>query len=150
MIEIATTSDAETLTKIALKSKSFWGYSDEILERWVEDLTVSKKIIEEMIVYKFIFEDEIVGFYILNQPKEQSIELDFLFVVPNLVRKGIGNKLIQHVFEKVKKLGCTQIIVLADPNAVPFYEYKGFKIIDKKESVIDGRFLVLLQKDLAV
>jgi len=43
----------------------------------VQDLTVSKRIIQEMIVSKFITDKEIVGFYILNQPKEQIIELEF-------------------------------------------------------------------------
>jgi hypothetical protein len=37
---------------------------------------------------------------------------------------------------------------LADPNAVIFYENKGFTSIDKTESAIDGRFLILLQKYL--
>ena len=32
MIQLAEISDAKTLTKIALKSKSFWGYSNETLE----------------------------------------------------------------------------------------------------------------------
>ena len=58
MIQLAETSDAKILTKIALKSKSFWGYSNEILESWVEDLTVSERIIQEMIVYKFISDNE--------------------------------------------------------------------------------------------
>tara|TARA_R110001592_G_scaffold3501_4_gene19548 strand:- start:252 stop:704 length:453 start_codon:yes stop_codon:yes gene_type:complete len=149
MIEIATVSDAKTLTKIALKSKSFWGYSDEILERWVKDLTVSKKIVQEMIVYKFILDDEIIGFYILNQPKEKSIELEFLFVLPDFIGKGIGNQLIHHAFMKAKNLNCNQVTLLADPNAVSFYEYRGFTITDKKESAIAGRFLILMKKDLS-
>jgi N-acetylglutamate synthase-like GNAT family acetyltransferase len=149
MIEMATVSDAETLTKIALKSKSFWGYSDEILERWVEDLTVSKKIVQEMIVYKFILDDEIVGFYVLNQPQEKSIELELLFVLPNLIGKGIGNQLMQNVFQKAKQLNCHEVILFTEPNAVSFYEYKRFTISDKKETAIAGRFLTLMKKDLA-
>ena len=74
MIQLAEISDAKTLNKIALKSKSFWGYSNETLESWVEDLTVSERIIKEMIVYKFISNNETVGFYILNQPKGTSVE----------------------------------------------------------------------------
>jgi N-acetylglutamate synthase-like GNAT family acetyltransferase len=148
MIISANTSDAKILTEIALKSKSFWGYSNEILQGWIEDLTVSKRIIQEMMVYKIISDDKPVGFYILNQPKKQSIELEFLFVLPDFIGKGIGNQLIHHAFKKAKELKCKQVIVLADPNAVSFYEAKGFIIIDKKESSISGRFLPLMQKDL--
>ena len=150
MIQLAETSDAKILTKIALKSKSFWGYSNEILESWVEDLTVSERIIQEMIVYKFISNNETVGFYILNKPEGTSIELEFLFVLPVFIGKGIGNQLIQHAFLKAKELKCNKVTLLADPNAVTFYRSKGFEIIDKKESSIAGRFLPLMQKDLSV
>ena len=148
MIDIAVVSDAKTLTVIALKSKSYWGYSEEQLNSWKHDLTVSEKMIQEMIVYKFISDAKIVGFYILNQPKEKRIELEFLFVLPSFIGKGIGNQLVQHAFEKAKSLKCNQVILLADPHAVPFYESKGFVLIGKKESSIAGRFLPLMQKKL--
>lgn len=149
MIIQAAISDAKKLTEIAFTSKAFWGYSDEQLKSWTADLTVSEQMIQEMMVYKFIFETETVGFYILNQPKEKSIELEFLFVLPKFIGKGIGNKLINHSFEKATSLKCNCINLLADPNAVPFYEAKGFVIINQKESTIVGRFLPVMQKDLA-
>tara|TARA_B100000809_G_scaffold43243_1_gene37545 strand:+ start:29352 stop:29792 length:441 start_codon:yes stop_codon:yes gene_type:complete len=144
MIVLAEISDAKELTEIALESNSFWGYTDEILESWTQDLTVSECIIKEMIVYKL----NSVGFYILNQPKEESIELEFLFVLPNFIRKGIGSQLISHAFEQAKLLNCKLVTLLVDSNAVPFYESKGFKIIDKKESSITDRFLIVMEKDL--
>lgn len=150
MIFSAKKSDAKNLTDVALKSKSFWGYADEILKSWQQDLTVSERIIQEMIVYKFISDEETVGFYILNQPKKQSIELEFLFVLPDFIRKGIGNQLINHALKEAKKLGCNKVALVADPNAVPFYVSKGFTVIDQKESAIVGRFLPLMQKDLKV
>jgi N-acetylglutamate synthase-like GNAT family acetyltransferase len=148
MIVLSNISDALKLTEIALKSKSYWGYSDELLKSWKHDLTVSEKMIQEMMVYKFIFDTKIIGFYILNQPKEKSIELEFLFVLPSFIGKGIGNQLIQHAFIQAKKLKCNQVTLLADPHAVPFYESKGFVLIGNKESAIVGRFLPLMQKKL--
>jgi N-acetylglutamate synthase-like GNAT family acetyltransferase len=150
MIVIANIFDSKILTQIALKSKSFWGYSDELIESWTQELMVSESIIQEMIVFKFIINDKIVGFYVLNQPKEQSIELEFLFVLPDFIGKGIGGQLINHAFKKAKELDSKQVVLFADPNAVSFYESKGFTIIDKKESAIFGRFLPLMQKDLEV
>lgn len=149
MIISANINDAKQLTQIALKSKAFWGYSDEQIESWREDLTVSEKMIEEMMVYKFAFESSIVGFYILNQPKENRIELEFLFVLPKFIGKGIGNQLIQDAFKKAISLNCATIFLVADPNAVPFYQSKDFVIIDKKESAIFGRFLPVMQRGLA-
>ncbi|TXD51113.1 MULTISPECIES: GNAT family N-acetyltransferase [unclassified Polaribacter] len=148
MILLANTSDAKMLTQITLKSKAIWGYSDEQLKNWTEELTVSEKMIQEMIVYKFTSSNQPVGFYILNQPKEASIELEFLFVLPNFMGKGIGHQLITHAFSKAIALHCNQIHLVADLNAVPFYQSKGFTIITKKKSVIFDRILPVLQKDL--
>lgn len=148
MIVSATISDAITLTEIALKSKAFWGYTDQQIKSWIADLTVSEKIIQELIVYKYIFEKKIVGFYVLNQTIEKNIELEFLFVLPPFIGKGIGNQLIKHAFEKSVSLKCKQITVLADPNAASFYESKGFETIDQKESSIAGRFLPVMRKIL--
>lgn len=148
MIVSVDESDAQILTEIALKSKSFWGYSNELLESWRNDLTVTSTMISNCAIFKFLVDDHIVGFYILNPPKEKSIELEMLFVLPEFIGKGIGKQLLQHSFEKALKLNVNSMTLLADPNAVPFYESRGFYEIDKKESAIPGRFLPVLQKDL--
>jgi N-acetylglutamate synthase-like GNAT family acetyltransferase len=152
MIVQAIISDAEELTEIALKSKAYWGYADIQIESWREDLTVSKEMVEEMYVYKFLYaetsEEKIAGFYILNQPKNKTIELEFLFVNPTFIGKGIGKQLLEHSFFKMKELGAKSMILLADPNAVPFYSSQGFYKVDEKESTISGRFLPILKRDL--
>ena len=141
-------SDAQKLTEIALKSKSFWGYSNELLESWRNDLTVTSAMISNGAIFKFIVNDHIAGFYMLNPPKVKSIELEMLFVLPEFIGKGIGKQLLQHSFEKALKLNVNSMTLLADPNAVPFYESRGFYEVDKKESTIPGRFLSVLKKDL--
>jgi len=47
MIVKATISDAKRLTEIALKSKAFWGYSNELIEDWREDLTITSTMFQE-------------------------------------------------------------------------------------------------------
>lgn len=148
MIQKATIKDSNLLTNIALTSKAHWGYSNELLESWRNDLTVTSKMIEDVFVYKFLQNDKIAGFYILNQPIENKIELEMLFVLPEFIGKGIGKKLLLHAFEKANKLHANKLTLLADPNAVDFYESQGFVIIDKKESSIPNRFLPIMQKDL--
>jgi N-acetylglutamate synthase-like GNAT family acetyltransferase len=148
MIVDANISDAKSLTTIALQSKAFWGYSEDLIQSWTDELSVSEQMISIMFVFKFLKDDKIVGFYILNKPKEKSIALEFLFVLPKYIGQGIGNQLINHAFAKTKEMNCKQMRLLADPNAVPFYESKGFSIIDKIQSSIFNRFLPLMQKDL--
>ncbi|UAM98344.1 GNAT family N-acetyltransferase [Polaribacter litorisediminis] len=148
MIIKATISDTKQLTAIALQSKAFWGYSDDLIQSWTDELTVTEQMMSEMFVYKFLKDDKIMGFYILNQPKKETIELEFLFVLPEYIGQGIGNQLLQHSFEKAKILKAKTMQLLADPNAASFYESKGFSIIDKIQSAVFNRFLPLMQKDL--
>ena len=148
MIVPADISDGKTLTNIALTSKAFWGYADYLIESWREELTITSKMIEEMMIYKFLQDNTIVGFYALNPPKENTIELEMLFVLPDFIGRKIGKQLLYHSFEKAKKLGCNSMTLLADPNAVAFYESQGFCEIDKKESSIPNRFLPILKVDL--
>lgn len=148
MIIRANPSDAKRLTEIALKSKAFWGYSDELIESWREELTITSKMISSSHIFKFIVDDRTVGFYFLNPPKEKSIELEMLFVLPEYIGNGIGKQLLQHSFKEAINLNAKTMTLLADPNAVRFYESKGFYKISQKQSSIAGRFLPVMQKDL--
>ena len=150
MIVPAEITDAKQLTKIALQSKAFWGYSDELIANWKDDLTVTLKMIRKCNVFKFFVDDSIAGFYVLNPPMEDAIELEMLFVLPKFIGKGVGNQLITHAFQKAKELKVATMTLLADPNAVPFYQKKGFYEIDKKESTIPNRFLPVMKKSFFI
>jgi N-acetylglutamate synthase-like GNAT family acetyltransferase len=150
MIVEASILDAKQLTEIALKSKAFWGYSDELVESWRKELTVTKKILQECFVKKFLVDDKIVGFYILNPPKNNLIELEMLFVLPQFIGNGIGKQLLYDSFKQAKLKEAKKTTLLADPNAVPFYKKHGFIMVDKKESSIPGRFSPVMKKDVEV
>ena len=117
MIISAEISDSKKLTEIALKSKAFWGYSNELIESWREDLTINSKMISDCSVYKFLVDETIAGFYVLNPPKGNAIELEMLFVLPEFIGKKIGKQLLHHSFEKAKEVKSRSMILLADPNA---------------------------------
>ena len=148
MIVKATVNDASILTEVAIKSKAFWGYSKEDLQSWEQDLTVTSSMITNLYAFKYLQIKEVVGFYILNKPKANAIELEFLFVKPEFIGKAIGRKLLHHAFQFAKEQNCNFMTLLADPNAVKFYERNGFEIIAKKESSIKGRYLPIMKKEL--
>ncbi|NVK52430.1 MAG: GNAT family N-acetyltransferase [Flavobacteriaceae bacterium] len=150
MIVEAQSFDAERLTEIALKSKAFWGYSNELIDGWRDDLTVTPEMFQTCTIFKFHITNSTVGFYILNPPEGNSVVLEMLFVLPEFIGKGIGKQLIQHAFKEAIKLNVVSMTLLADPHAVDFYKSQGFYKIDKKESTIPNRFLPILQKDLLV
>lgn len=148
MIARAKLSDAKLLSEIAIISKAFWGYKKEDLQSWVNDLTVTDNMIIECDVYQYAIDSKTVGFYVLNPPEKENSELEMLFVLPAFIGKGIGKQLLLHAFEKAKTMSSKTMTLLADPNAVPFYESQDFIIIDKKESSIAGRFLPVMLKYL--
>lgn len=150
MITKANALDADSLTNIALKSKAYWGYTEEQIESWRHDLTITENIMKNMFVYKFTLDDTIAGFYILNQPKNDAIELEFLFILPEFIGKGIGKKLLEDSYIKAKQLNATTMTLLADPNAKSFYESQGFLYFGEKESSIPNRFCPLMKKDLTL
>lgn len=141
MIVSAEISDAKTLTEIALKSKAFWGYSDSQIESWREDLTITSKMFEDWNIYKYLIDNEIAGFYILNRANIRTSFLEFLFVAPNFIGNGIGKKLLDHACNYCISGSCAILNVLSDPNAEKFYAKYGFKVIERRESSIEGRFL---------
>ncbi|NHN31462.1 GNAT family N-acetyltransferase [Paenibacillus agricola] len=67
---------------------------------------------------------------------EGSISISLMGTDPRYHRKGIGSKLLLHLFEHVKKMGFNKIVVLTVPpsskplyqQTVQFYEKHGFKI----------------------
>lgn len=148
MIQKANIKDAELLTSIALTSKAYWGYNEELINSWKDDLTVTSKMIEEMMVYKFISNQKTIGFYILNQPQNNTIELEFLFIHPDVIGQKIGKQLLTHAIEKTKSLNIQTMTLLADPNAQPFYESQGFISTGRKESSIPNRFLPIMKLNL--
>ena len=141
MIVSAQKSDAKQLTKIALKSKAFWGYSEALIEIWREDLTITEKMFEDWNIYKYLVNNEIAGFYILNRANIRTSFLEFLFVAPKFIKKGIGTKLLNHAKEYCIEGSSAILNVLSDPNAKAFYAKNGFKVIAEIESSIPNRLL---------
>ncbi|MEO9571268.1 MAG: GNAT family N-acetyltransferase [Polaribacter sp.] len=141
MIVVAQVSDATKLTEIAIKSKAFWGYSDELIASWKEDLTITPKMFQESNVCKYLVNDEIAGFYILNRANIRTSFLDFLFIAPKFIKQGIGKALLKHASEYCIGGSCAVLNVLSDPYAEGFYAKQGFKVIARRESSVPGRFL---------
>lgn len=148
MIERAKSSDGEILTEIALRSKAFWGYSNEQIESWREDLTVFPEMFEKYTISKYLVENQIAGFYILEEVNALTSNLKFLFISPDFIKKGIGYQLLQHAIVTSKTQGHTKMLVLSDPNAETFYAKHGFKVYAQMESSVPGRFLPEMELQL--
>ena len=55
-------------------------------------------------------------------------ELDDLFVEPDSMGRGVGRLLVADVATRAAAAGASHVVVIANPNALGFYEGLGFEI----------------------
>jgi GNAT superfamily N-acetyltransferase len=68
----------------------------------------------------------IVGFAVLLERDDDGCELDGLFVEPERMRSGAGRRLVDDAKRLARRRGATRIDVIANPQALAFYEAVGF------------------------
>lgn len=68
----------------------------------------------------------VVGFTVLLERAADACELDGLFVDPDRMRAGVGRRLVEDAQRIARDRGATRIDVVANPQAVAFYEAVGF------------------------
>ncbi|WP_206922791.1 GNAT family N-acetyltransferase [Alicyclobacillus suci] len=143
-IRRATADDAGTLTSIAFASKAVWGYDELFMEQCRKELTITTRYIQSCEVYAAMLREQIVGFYGMTVAAPDGV-LDYLFVSPNLLKKGIGRRLWDHLLQIARARQVKTISIAADPNAEYFYRALGAKRVGEIPSgSIPGRFIPLL------
>ncbi len=142
----ATPDDAETLTRICVAAKAYWGYPPEWMQRWAPALRIAPEFIKFEQVYVARMKDEPVGFYgLLCTPP--TFILEHLWIEPSHIRQGIGEQLFHHAINLAKELGAQRIELEAEPNAVGFYEKMGARRVRERISDFE-RVLPIMEINL--
>ena|SRR6218665_2667319 len=144
-IEQANIIDNEILTSITKKSKAYWGYSAEQIQKWDKNLTISQDYIRENNVFKLVDNDLIMGYYSYVFKDEKVIELDNLFILPEYIGKGFGKYLVFDFLNRIKEEKIERIILNSEPNAEEFYAKMGFVKIGEFETSIKNRFMPIME-----
>ena len=142
----ASVDDLKILNTINIQSKQYWDYPTEWLEHWKDDLNISSDYVFNNQVYLLKKGNESIGFCAIEERPEEY-EVGQMWVLPEYIGKGYGKFLLENVLARVIK-DKKDIIVIADPNAEPFYQKMGFVTIDHKESYPKGRFIPIMKKSL--
>lgn len=156
-IREASTEDAATLTRIAHDAKRYWGYPENWIEHWKEDLTITADFISGNEVYVAGTDpgldarpvppttskapelpNEIDGFYAIVMRGEKA-ELEHMWVKPECIGTGIGKELFMHAMETAAFLNAAALEISSDPNAEGFYKRLGAKRIGEIGSEIEGQ-----------
>ena len=141
-------SDHEILSTITKLSKAHWGYSNEQMKLWDDELTISANYIESNIVFKLIVKNKTVAYYSLEIQSAEKILLENLFVLPEYIGKGYGKLMLHDSIEKARRLKFKEMVLEADPHATDFYKKNGFEIIGRKATSIKDRFMPVMRKSL--
>jgi GNAT superfamily N-acetyltransferase len=120
-IRLAGPDESPRLTALARAAKQHWGYSDEWMALWREDLTITPEYIETNEVFVATIDGAVIATCALER-YESFAHLEHVWVNPAHQRKGIGQALVKHALAAA---GDTLVKVLSDPNADDFYRRLG-------------------------
>jgi GNAT superfamily N-acetyltransferase len=158
MIRSAKRSEAGILTKISFESKGHWGYPKAFFDLWTDELTISSDDIQNNDVFVVEKEGAIVGYYSIVELTDdidvsgirinKGFWLEHMFIEPSSIGKGIGTKMFDHLRDRCRSRGITELGILADPNSKGFYEKMGCEYKGEYPSSIKGRTTPLLRLKL--
>jgi GNAT superfamily N-acetyltransferase len=148
MIRRARTSDAGRLTAIAHAAKRTWGYPEQWIALWRDDLTVKRPFVRTHPVFCAVRGRTVVAFYALSRCGE-DFELEHLWVDPDHIGTGVGRKLFRHALATVRARRGKALRIAADPNAEGFYAGLGARRVGVVPSSPAGRTLPLLEVRVA-
>ncbi len=147
----AASSDAQSLSELAVRSKGHWGYSDAFLAACRQELTVTVDDIRNPAKAYVVCEMDkvITGFFAIERLSHAQYELEALFVAPELIGLGYGRRLFEQAKVSVRQRGGCSMLIQGDPNAESFYVAMGAEKIGERESAsVPGRLLPEFLVDL--
>lgn len=131
------------LSQLCLRSKSYWGYDAEFMNACTEELTLTKDALK----HPMIVAQTPVGLAGVAQllPNGADIDLALLYVDPEHMGQGVGQRLFHWCVETARSLQARTLLIESDPNASAFYQHMGADVIgDAPSGSIPGRRLPLL------
>jgi len=141
--------DCAALGALALRSKAYWGYDRDFIDRCVDELSVDARDITDRTVLVAALEQAPLGFGVMRTDPGSMAELTHLFIDPAHIGKGVGRALVDALTHRAATDGFDCMTVASDPYAQPFYERMGFVFMDREPSKsIPGRTLPRLEMRL--
>ena len=116
--------DAAELTRIAHAAKRHWGYPDDWMALWRDQLTITPQDIATDQTFVALAGGQIFGFCAVRQ-SEDVASMEHFWVLPEAMGRGVGRALFEQAIGQATRRGATRLEVEADPHAVGFYRRMG-------------------------
>lgn len=135
-IRAARPEEAEALSDLAWRSKSYWGYTPELMNDFSVSLAMTQEFMEQNPTYLIENEDfsEVLGFYALERDADCQWWLRRHWVAPEHIGTGIGQLLFLHACELAETVGAEKLRILSDPNAEAFYLRMGAERVGEQNT----------------
>jgi GNAT superfamily N-acetyltransferase len=146
-IRPAAAADARTVSDLAWRAKSSWGYPAEWLEMWRPALTITSEYLLAHDSHVAVLEHEIVGVCVLESHGE-TFSIEHLWIAPEQHRRGIGRALLERALTHAARAGAARVRVESDPFAETFYARMGGRRLGEIPAPMPGapgRTLPLLE-----
>ncbi len=143
--------EAARISEIAMLSKAMHGYSPDFMERCRAELTYSEHDLSSdgMSFLVADFDRVVIGFGALMLGEKPECELEALFIHPDYVRNGLGEKLFTALSRIAIQRAYTIMYIQSDPGAAAFYERVGASYVRQSPSgSIPGRTLPVYRMEL--
>lgn len=142
-IELAHALDLPVLNKISWSAKAYWGYPEEWMNLWKDDLTITKDHLNKHKVVKIKVNQQIAGFCMIILEREFA-NIEHLWIHPDYIGQKLGGQLLKYCLNTFVSKG-KEVRVISDPNAEGFYKKIGFQTYDQWQSKASGRFLPMMK-----
>jgi GNAT superfamily N-acetyltransferase len=124
-IRWAEVDDLDVLRDVYRRSSLSNAGDREVLLRHPDALVLDATAVQDHRTRIAVHDGTIAGFATLGRPAG-AIELEDLFVVPELMRRGIASALVHDARSLARDLGFARIEVTANHHALAFYLMAGF------------------------
>ena len=129
------------LSGLCLRSKAYWGYDDVFISACRDELSMRPEDIASDTVIVAEIDGRAVGVAQVSV-EGNAAWLVKLFVDTDAMGLGVGSRLFRRSVDAARQRGATQLVIEADPGAVPFYERMGaLRDGDAPSGSIPGRRL---------
>jgi len=139
----------DRLNLIELQRRASLASEDDQIRQKLQDNPDLIDLDEQMLANNEVVVAEIggriVGFATIIAHEGNDAELEGLFVEPTEWRKGIGAALVHAIEREASAWGASRIHVLANQNALAFYEAAGFSKIGDKRTELGSMAAIMVK-----
>lgn len=141
--------EADIVSQIAVAAKRHWNYPEHWMQLWIPQLTFGPAYLEENESWAAELDGTVIAFYTL-QERAGNAWLENIWVLPEYIGQGVGKELFIRALSRSRELGWTILRLVAEPNAVGFYEKMGMWKVGEDQYELDGqpRVLPIMEMDL--